>query len=62
LKNSYKDLSAKHDWEKEFGERRNGLEGNIKANVKENMFSVSAWFPQVEDKLEIECHINTVMK
>jgi len=34
MKNSYKDLFAKHEWEKDFGERRSGLEDNIKANIK----------------------------
>jgi hypothetical protein len=62
LKNSYRDLFAKHEWEKDFGERRSELEDNIKVNVKENVALVSACFPQVLDNLEIKCHINTVMK
>jgi len=26
------------------------------------MASVSAWSPQVQDKLEMQCYVNTVMK
>jgi len=48
--------------EKGFGECRSGLEDNIKTNVKKNMASVSAGVPQVQDKLEIQWHINTVRK
>jgi hypothetical protein len=47
---------------KEFGRCRSGLEDNINANIKEYMASVSAWVPQVQDKLEIQWHINTIRK
>jgi hypothetical protein len=62
MKNSYRDLFAKYEKKKKNLEKHgSGLEDNVKARVKENMTSISAWFPQVQDKLEIQCHIKTVM-